>query len=154
MEDLIEKLKSGSAPARYTAANKIGKSGDAAAADHLIDALDDEDEMVRDNVIFALGELSAVKAAPHLARILRRDKSARVRKSAAKALGMMKAESSVGALCQALRDEDFKVRKSAARALGRIGDAKALPSLKDALKDPDLTVSKYVEDAIERLTGL
>lgn len=154
LEDLLDKLKNGSAPVRYTAANKLGKLGVKDAIDHLIDALDDEDEMVRDNVIFALGELEGTKAVPRLVRTLKSDKSPRVRKSAAKSLGMIKAVPAVGALVAALADPDFKVRKSAARALGRIGDKSAVPALTTALQDPDYTVVKYVEDAIERLTGL
>jgi len=152
--ELIGKLEKGTAAARYTAANKLGKLGDSSAIDPLIDALDDEDDKVRDNVIFALGELGAVKAAPRLIRLLKSDGNDRIRKSAAKALGMMRVADAVDVLITSLNDADFRVRKSAARALGRIGDKKALPALQKALDDPNYTVTKYVEDAIDRLTGL
>lgn len=148
---LVEKLKSSSAPARYAAANKLGKLGDKAAVLHLIDALHDEDEKVGDNVIFALGELGDLRAIPHLIKLLKSSKSERLRKSAAKALGMMHSETSVDALIGALKDPDFKVRKSAARSLGQIGDKKAVPALMEAQKDPDYTVVKYVDDALDRI---
>jgi len=151
MEELLAKLKDGSAPARFTAANKLGKLGDRKAVLPLIAALDDEDDKVLDNVIFALGELGDARAVPHLVRVLGRNKSERARKSAAKALGMLGSRDAVDALIAALKDTDFKVRKSAARSLGQIGDRKAVPALKSAMNDPDYTVVKYVEDALDRL---
>jgi len=154
LEDLLEKLASGSAPVRFTAANKLGKLGDPAAVDRLMDALDDEDEKVRDNVIFALGELKAKKAAARLIKLVKKDNSERIRKSAAKALGLIKAPEAVDALIGALKDDDFRVRKSAARSLGGIGDKRAISALRAAMDDPNYTVTKYVEDALERLNGL
>ncbi len=154
LEGLLDKLKSPSAPARYSAANKLGKLGDGKAVGPLIAALYDEDEKVGDNVIFALGELGDVKAVPHLMKLLGSSKSSRLRKSAAKALGILRSRDCVDALVKALKDEDFKVRKSAARSLGQIGDNKAVPALKAAMNDPDYTVVKYVEDALDRLSGL
>lgn len=154
IDELLAKLGSDSPAVRYTAANKLGKLGDESAIDPLIDAMDDEDEKVRDNVIFALGELRALKSSHRLIRLVKSDKSDRIRKSAAKALGLMKAADALDALIGALKDTDFRVRKSAARSLGKIEDIKALPALREALKDPNYTVTKYVEDAIERLSGL
>ena len=151
IEELFTKLKEGSAPGRFTAANRLGKMGDKKAVDHLIAALDDEDDKVLDNVIFALGEIGDARAVPHLVRMLGRSKSGRARKSAAKALGMLCSKDAVNALVRALKDEDFKVRKSAARSLGQIGDRAAVPALKEAMSDPDYTVVKYVEDALDRL---
>ncbi len=81
-------------------------------------------------------------------------KSDRLRKSAAKARGLIGSKEAVEPRAAALRDPDFKVRKSAARSLGQIGDKKAVPALKEAMKDTDLTVLKYVEDSLDRLGAL
>jgi HEAT repeat protein len=154
IEELITKLKTGTAPSRYTAANKLGKLGDKAAVNHLLLSLDDEDAKVADNVIFALGELGDQKAVPPLIKVLNHSKSDRLRKSAAKALGLLGSKEAVDSLISALNDPDFKVRKSAARSLGQLGDKKAIPALKKAMQDPDFTVDKYVDDALDRLEGL
>jgi len=154
MEELLDKLKNGSTAIRYTVANKLGKMGDKTAVGPLIEAIDDPDDKVVDNAIYALGELGDRKAIPRLIRALRSGKNERIKKSAAKALGMLAAKEAVDTLISALSDEDFRVRKSAARSLGQIGDKNAVPALKKALGDPNFTVTKYVEDAIERIQGL
>lgn len=154
LDELLDKLGNDSVPVRYAAANKLGKLGDRVAVPYLIAALDEEDDKVKDNLIYALGELGDHSAVPVLSRILRKDKSDRLRKCAAKALGMLGSATAVEDLISALNDEDFKVRKSAARALGQIGDKRAVPALKKALDDPDYTVTKYVEDALDRLSDI
>jgi len=154
VEELLNKLRNGAAPVRYTAANRLGKLGDKTAVNYLLVALDDEDEKVADNVIFALAELGDQKAVFPLMKVLKHSGSDRLRKSAAKSLGMLKSRDSVEALVAALKDPDFKVRKSAARSLGQIGDRRAVPALRAAMADTDFTVVKYVEDALDRLEGL
>jgi len=152
LDELLDKLSSDSVPIRYAAANKLGKLGDKGAVPYIIAALDDTNEKVKDNLIFALGELGDISAVNVLAKILATDKSDRLRKCAAKALGLIGSATATDDLISALGDDDFKVRKSAARALGQIGDKRAIPALKKALDDPDYTVTKYAEEALDRLS--
>ncbi|HEY3347982.1 MAG TPA: HEAT repeat domain-containing protein [Nitrospirota bacterium] len=152
--ELLDKLKNGDAPARYLAANKIGKLGDKSAVDHLLTALRDQDMMVADNIIFALGELGDQKAVHALVRLLRVGSHEKLRKSAAKALGMLGSKDAVDPLIAALSDPDYKVRKSAARSLGKIGDPRAIPALGKAAEDSDYNVSKHAKEALDKLQAI
>lgn len=153
IEVQLQKLKHGDAPARYTAAARLGKLGDKNAVEHLLAALADLDQMVLDNVIFALGELGDARAVYPLIRLVRTGGSERLRKSAAKALGLLGNPDAIDALVVALSDKDFKVRKSAARSLGQIGDERAAPALAAAVDDPDYTVGKHAQEALARINS-
>jgi HEAT repeat protein len=61
------------------------------------------------------------------------DRSARVRGTAAWALGQTERGAAPAGLLRALRDQDGDVRLKAAWALGQVRDAAALPALRDAL---------------------
>jgi len=74
-----------------------------------------------------------------------------VRKSAAKALGMLGAREAVRALIEALNDTSYRVRKSAVRGLGQIGGREALQALQRAVSDPDAIVANIAKEALEKL---
>ena len=104
-------------------------------------ALKDNNDEVREALLFGLGQLGPVAkiAAPDVAKLLK-DKAVGVRKMACQALGDFKAidEELIGALIAAMKDQE--IGPNATAALGRIGPgaAKAVPALAAALEKPAL----------------
>jgi HEAT repeat protein len=76
-----------------------------------------------------------------------------VRRSAAYALGAMRAGQVTPALIKALDDPDSQVRRNAAWALGRIGDPAALPRLRALRVDTALDgdVAREAEAAVRAI---
>lgn len=150
---LVDLLQRGSGPERAMAAAGLGKLKDVRAAQCLIQALKDQDLVVRDNATFALAEIGAKEGVPFIIEMLG-DHSLTVRKSAAKALGMLKAREAVPHLIKALQDPAFWVRKSAIRSLGQIGGLRALEALKSALATEAGSPSEaLLKKAIEDISG-
>jgi beta-lactamase regulating signal transducer with metallopeptidase domain len=134
------------------------------------EALDDPEESVREQALFALIQSGDSSVAPYLEKALsdsnpsaraqaawglgqlRREESApalaaalqdaeeEVRSQAAWALGMIRSRASVPGLIGALSDESAEVKSQAAWALGLIRDASAVEGLTRALKDSDAEV--------------
>ncbi len=77
-----------------------------------------------------------------------------VRWRAARALGDIGDEGSLGVLCQALEDESLVVRWEAASALGKVGGSLAVDALVGALDDESYQVRKKAAQAIIRLEGV
>ncbi|MDH4233396.1 MAG: HEAT repeat domain-containing protein, partial [Nitrospirota bacterium] len=65
-DEFMGDLKSGGILKRANAAAALGKLGDRRAAKDLIKALEDHSASVRNNAAFALAELDAKEAIPHL----------------------------------------------------------------------------------------
>ena len=87
-----------------------------------------------------------------LVRILRTDRSFKVRLQAAIGLGKLKAKRAVAPLTQMLRDRSDAMRGVAAAALGQIGDRTALSALRVALrKERKAFAKKQIRQAIEAL---
>lgn len=121
---LTEELKYNNVNVRRSAARIIRDTGDSSAIPALREALEDEDVMVRMNVIDALERIGP------------------------------NAEGAIPALIKALEDVDTTVRRHAIRALGRLGpDAQdAIPALEE-LKESDLKLSSEASEAIENIKG-
>lgn len=151
-DGLLENLKNGTGMKRAEAAMHLGKLNDKRAIAPLIEALKDTHLGVRNNVAYALGELGSPEAIVHLIPVLRNDPEEWVRKSAAKALGMLKARDAVADLYQALNDPSRMVRKSAARSLGQIGSNEALAALK-SVSGLDTEVTLMAQEELEKLNG-
>lgn len=94
-ERLIENLKSESGLQRARSAELLGKLANKRASKYLIAALNDENMRVRSNAAFALVELRARKALSFLVHLLAEDIQYGVRKSAAKALGILRSRNAV-----------------------------------------------------------
>ncbi len=77
-----------------------------------------------------------------------KDTDTRVRKSAARALGLIKDKSAVPALIEILKGDDWRVRQAAVQALGQIKDKSAVPALMEALKDDDWRVRFFAARAL------
>lgn len=102
----------------------------------LIRSLSDSDADVRRTAAMALGNMSdrSGEAAGALARVLRTDDVAEVRRWAAWALGEIGNGTSVDPLLTALQtDESNQVRRWAAWALGELGDPRAVGVLTSAV---------------------
>ena len=122
VDQLIANLKVKYWPDRYRAAEALGTLGPAAssAVPALIDALSDQEALVRSAAAQTLGNIGAG------------------------------AKAAVPDLIRALKDKQPLVRAAAAEALGKIeqGGSRALPSLLAALKDPELSVRLAAETAL------
>jgi HEAT repeat protein len=83
---------------------------------------------------WALGELDVKKAADALSDVLARDKSDRVRATAAWAIGELNPGRAPKSLVAALRDKNDDIRLKAAWALSEIGDTESIADISAALK--------------------
>jgi HEAT repeat protein len=137
------------------AAGALSRIG-AVAVPALVQALKDEDSLVRAGAADALGRIGsrAASAVPALVEALR-DERMIVRASAAMALKRMgpAAAFAVPALTRALRDDYSLVRRTAAEALGEIGKAAqpATSAIVDATRDEYMAVREAAELALRRI---
>jgi len=117
-----------------------GDSEDAAMA--TIQALQDENVVIRDQVVFelsfSLDDYSKPLKAAAISALINslKDESAEVRRSAAFGLGEV-GEFAVPELIEASQDQDPSVRRSAIAALGEIGTEPAVSVIYAALQDED-----------------
>ncbi|NYZ78409.1 HEAT repeat domain-containing protein [Candidatus Micrarchaeota archaeon] len=85
-------------------------------------ALKNENETVRQHAAWALKKMEYDKAAvAHLVDVLLKEKDPKVREVAAMALGLLKHESAIEPLIQALKEDDIEVKKAAFQTLLKIG---------------------------------
>jgi HEAT repeat protein len=98
----------------------------------------------------ALGRLNAREAIPDLLKALGDPESGpRAKRSAALALGGMKAEAAAPLLRQALAGQE--IPGSAALALAEMGSREAIPGILKLLENKDLRVCSQAADALSRL---
>lgn len=134
---LVELLGSERRELQATAADVLGKIGDARATDSLLKLLDHSDAWVRTSAARALGGLKDKKAAERLIGLLR-DATSSVRVAAAEALGEMKVTGAVKPLLELLRHREMALQVVVARALGRIADPAAFGALVDAVEQGEV----------------
>ncbi|NQT41137.1 MAG: HEAT repeat domain-containing protein [Planctomycetes bacterium] len=113
---------------RPAAAMSLGDSGDPAAFSPLLEALHDEDEDVRTQVIEGLGRLKDPRAVNPLIEALN-DDAPSVARSAATALGATGDPRAVKPLTRAVENEGSTLRYCAIDALGEIDDPLACQTL-------------------------
>jgi len=131
---------------------------DAQAVPLLIKALDDAH--LRQGVVYALGRIGDMRAAPHLIRLLS-DRDEELRAEVAAGLGGIKDPKAAAALAGALRDRSDFVRENARLALVEIG-APAIPVLINALREKNaglreqifMTLTAIGGAAVQDLAGL
>ncbi len=139
-EKTLKSLRSEDSAERHQAVVSLGKTGNPAAVEPLIDALRDSDYFVRSFAAIALGNLKDPRALDPLIQALT-DEHQRVRRSAAEALGLIKNPNAFDPLLKAMSDENVLVRRSAAQALGSIGDPRAVTPLLKVLGSADSYIS-------------
>ena len=124
--------------------------GDQAVATLTTVALTDADPAVRQEAVYALGEIRTDAAIETLKHSLQ-DPEARVREAAVDAFADVGGEKSARALAAVLNDPDASLRLEVVDALGEIGGQTAIRLLRQASADPHSTVR---EAAIGRLAEL
>ena len=136
IDSLTEVMMTDSNPElRAKAAYFLGEIGDKNALWPLIEAVNDEDERVREWVAFSLGKLEDGIATGKLIILMEDDPSDKVRSNAAWALGSTGSIDRVEPLIKALKDDPApSVRANAAYSLGTTGDVWAVEPLIKALK--------------------
>ena len=102
----------------------------------LLQALKDEERIVRKAAASALGDLKDPASVPPLLDTLK-DEEWEVRWVATEALGKIQDPASIQPLLQALKDEESIVRWTAVEALARFHEPASVPHLVQALKDED-----------------
>lgn len=120
----------------------------------LIHQLEDEDEDVRQNAAWIVGQLCVKDAVPTLVRMLAEDARPLSRHTAAVALGRIRDPGTVPHLERALKeDAESLVRAGSAIGLGLMRDSSALPALKAAAELTENTpLRDHLSEAI-RLIG-
>lgn len=147
IELLVRNLQDDNRDTRSSAALKLGKLGQSATVDDLIQALMIEPDLnVQEDITWALSQFNHA-AVSGLFTCLE-DSSEEIRHRAVHTLGKLNTEKAVDALIRALRDVSPKVRYKATVALGQIKDVRALPALIKTIGDPLLEVSQGASDAL------
>jgi len=106
----------------------------------LHDALEDENDTVRANAIYLIGEIADTEALGGLFRHLREEKSYKMKARIISALGKIKDTTAVDTIIPYLKNPYERIRISAADALGKLKDRRAETPLLSALKDTFFTV--------------
>ena len=138
---------------RAHAAGILGKVGDKAAVEKLIDRLGDEHQDVRRKVAMALGRLGDARAVAPLIEILSEDKAFGARSKAALALGLIGDEKAIAPLVAALADEFAFVQADAAHGLGTMKARGAVGPLLSALESAAPVVRLEILRALTRIGG-
>ena len=111
------------------------------ATDKLMKALENENEYIRANAALILGDLAVSEAAGLLIKVLKEDKSSRVKVNAIKALANIPTQEDITtSLIKCLEDKAVPVRGEAAETLGIIKAKEAVEPLIKALEDKDGSV--------------
>ena len=149
LSTLTELLAAEAEDARFWAIRGLWANGSPEATARLIEALQDEVEMVRSGGALALGELKAAAAVPALAWLLSHDATASGDHAAdaLSKIGLPAAQ----ALIEALANDYPWVRVRAAKALIPVESKKAIPALFKALDDDSYLVRHHAELALARM---
>lgn len=99
--------------------------------DVLIESLNDEHYLVRQNIAFALGKIRRRKSVMPLVKLLKKEENYNVRELIVWSLGELKDKRAIQPLILTLNDTHIAVRRNAAFALGRLGDPSAINALKN-----------------------
>lgn len=145
----VDMLRNVDTRARRHATGLLGQAGQLAQEDlpALVAALQDEDEPVRLNAAYALGEIGAPSVSSVI-EVLRTGRE-RTRQYAAYALSAIGAQA-VPALEDLARDDDEQLRVIAVDTLGDIGRpaTTAVPTLTAALRDESEWVRRFAVEAL------
>lgn len=145
-------LEDAHARVREKAVVALGKSGDKRVLPFLIQALQDEDEYVRESTVGALEAIGGEEAIEALTLTLWKDEDEDVRASAADALGTIGGPKAIESLIYALQDPSHEIREIAVEALATIGEVSVIPHLVHiALQDEDKGVREVAEEALQEL---
>lgn len=132
---LIALLKNPKPELRQHAAHALGKIAHPAALEPLIETmLQDENNLVVQRVIGAMGQIRDANAVPALIILLGHE-DPEVKTALLRVLALF-GEASLPGLLASLADENPLIREQAADALGLIADESTAPALMDLVNDP------------------
>ena len=155
--ELVPLLSSADASVRAEAARALGYMGSAhheQIGPALLQAINDPEELVRGEIVEALGELAYVPAVEPLKVLLHTDPGWLVRASAAEALGNFADQTLLADLEQALRDQEEPVAAYAASSLGLIATPNYLPTLEALIaREKTPAIKRKLVEASYRLGG-
>ena len=126
--------------------------GDPAVAALTTAALTDAEPAVRQEAVYALGEIGSEAAAETLKHTLL-DPEVSVREAAVDALANIGGEKSAQALAVALKDADPSLRAEVVDALGEIGGPSAIRLLQQASMDPQSCEREQAAELLADLSG-
>ncbi len=136
---------------RRRALESLAYATDSTVSDLIETAYDDEDDLMRQSAVFAMGRSADRRwIRPVLAELRSRDPA--MRYEAAVSAGELGLTAAVQRLIQLMGDSDSSVREAAALALGKIGGREAKRALEEALDSEDERLAQAAEDALEELT--
>jgi HEAT repeat protein len=143
LEDLLD---DGDGRVALGAALALGRMGNSAGRELLVEALYDPEPALRDEAALTLGRMGDRAAAGALTEALGRD-DVKIREQAIRMLGRLGDPSTVDALIEALVED--RTRYLTVLALGKIGDARALEPLLEVVdKDRYTDVRGYAVVAL------
>jgi HEAT repeat protein len=146
---LVETLREGRGLFSFFAATGLSKAGEA-AVEPLLEALQDEQYVVRQAAAVALGDIGDRRAVEGLIEGLG-DEHEVVRQGAAVSLGKLGVAEAVDPLLRVIGDESELVRKAVVNALGMIGDKRALPALKRAAAGDTEAVAERAREVMQEV---
>ncbi|HZF50272.1 MAG TPA: HEAT repeat domain-containing protein [Polyangiaceae bacterium] len=151
IEQRIANLRSPDLHTRKGAASSL--AGVESALEALLEITDDESDVVRENVMRALGDISSERAIDACSKALL-DTEARVRAAAARALAHHKRVEALGPLLDLFLQGEKKVdRFMTITALGTLGAKEALEPLMAAAQDPQEKELWRIYRAISKLAS-
>ena len=115
-------------------------------------ALTDTEPAVRQEAVYALGEIGTEAAVETLKHTLL-DPEVSVREAAVDAFASIGGEKSAQALAVALKDPDPSLRAEVVEALGEVGGPSAIRLLRQASMDPQGTVRQQASELLAELSG-
>jgi hypothetical protein len=128
----------------------LAYAADPVVSDLIETAYDDDDELVRQSAVFAMGRNADRRwSKPILTELWSRDPA--MRYAAAVSAGELGLAEAVEPLVQLLDDADGNAREAAALALGKIGGREAKRALEEALLGEDERLTQAAEDALDEL---
>ena len=144
-------LKDKDPDTRAAAARALGRNAYASAVPALLAALEDADETVRSEALFALGQIGNPDARDTVRRVAGSNVSPAIRQEAIRALGKLAGDGAAEAVLPFLADPDPTLRREAAVALAATGDAVAGADLAPLLTDENAGVRAMAVWAVGRL---
>lgn len=149
---LYDDLRHGTQPVRAAAARALGRIGDPAAVDPLIEALRREDQTeVRAEIAFALGILGDAKAVPAVLDALDRETDSYTSSEMAIALGRIGDDTALDALHGLLESPWGLIRERAVEALALLADPRSVDPLVHRVSDRDPGVAWRAAWALEKI---
>ena len=149
LHQLVEVTRAAQGWSSLFAATALSKAGEPAVAP-LIEALQDEQVIVRQGSAMALGEIGNHSALEDLVARLK-DESHLVRQVAAIALGKLGSLEALDPLLRAIGDESEIVRRAVVNALGMIGDECALPALERVAAEDVEAVAERAREVMQEI---